>query len=75
MADVAAGPDPMGVVDMPPEVRARDGGRDLADRTVARLVGRAAACRALARLGDNTAHLLPRLFEADRRRASLGTSK
>ncbi len=74
-ADVAGGPDPLGVVDMPPEVRARDGGRALADRTAGRIVDRAASCRALARLGDNVAHLLPRLFEADRRRASLGPSR
>jgi len=75
MADVAGGPDPMGVAEMPAETRARDGGRSLADRTVSRLVGRAAACRALARLDENTARLLPRLFEADRRRASLGSAR
>lgn len=74
-AELTGGADPMGVVEMSPQVRARDGGRVLAERTVGRLVDRAAACRALARLDDLTAHLLPRLFEADRRRASLGTAR
>ena len=71
LAEVAKGPDPLGLVDMSSEMRARDGGRDLADRVVSRLGDRAQACRAQARLDDLVSNLLERLFEADRRRASL----
>ena len=72
---VAGGPDPMGLVEMPAEMRARDGGGALAERTRGRLRERAAACRALARIDDSVAQLLPRLFEADRRRVSPGKTR
>jgi len=65
------GVDPLVLLDSGFAVRARDGGRDAADRTARRLAARAAACRALARLDDLAAGLYPRLVEADRRRASL----
>ncbi len=68
----ASGPDPMGLLDAPYHVRARDGGRPAAQRAAERLVTRAAACRALARIDDLASHLFPRLLEADRRLASLG---
>jgi hypothetical protein len=71
LAEVSAGPDPLGLVDMASDMRARDGGRELAERVVTRLAARAKACRALARLDDLVSDLLERLFEADRRRASL----
>ncbi len=73
LAEVAGGPDPLAMAEMAPETRARDGGRDLAARVGKRLEARASACRALARLDDLIGPLLERLFEADRRRASLGT--
>jgi uncharacterized protein (DUF433 family) len=75
LREVSGGPDPMAIAEMTPAVRARDGGREVAQRVAGRLEGRAAACRALARLDDLTAQLLPRLLEADRRRASLGTAR
>lgn len=66
-----AGADPLILLDQTFSVRARDGGREAAERTARRLAARAAACRALARLDDLSAGLYPRLVEADRRRASL----
>ncbi len=63
--------DPLVLLDAGHGVRARDGGREAADRTGRRLGARAAACRSLARLDDLSAGLYPRLVEADRRRASL----
>jgi DNA-binding transcriptional regulator YbjK len=72
LASVAAsGPDPMNLLDASYEARARDGGREHAERVVERLAARAEACRALARIDDLAAHLFPRLLEADRRRSSL----
>lgn len=68
---VIAGADPLQLLDAGYAVRARDGGREAADRTSRRLAARAAACRALARLDDLASGLYPRLVEADRRRASL----
>jgi hypothetical protein len=64
--------DPLTLLDGSYAVRARDGGRDAAERAAKRLAVRAQAARALARLDDLTANLFPRLLEADRRRASLG---
>lgn len=66
--------DPMLLLDAGFAIRAKDGGRDAAERAARRLVARAAAARALARLDDLAAGLYPRLVEADRRRASLGTA-
>jgi len=65
------GADPLALVDAAPQVRARDGGREAADRVVQRLGARATACRALARIDDLAEKLVPRLFEADRRRAGI----
>ena len=70
--EIASGPDPLALTEMAVEVRARDGVRELADRVGRRLEARAAACRAMARFDDLVGLLLERLFEADRRRASLG---
>lgn len=67
----AQGPDPLILLDAPFETRARDGGREAAERVAQRLAARAEACRALARIDDLVTHLFPRLLEADRRRASL----
>ena len=71
LAKLVTGADPMALVDAPFTTRARDGGREGADRAARRLAGRAAACRALARIDDLAGALVPRLLEADRRRASL----
>jgi len=65
--------DPLALLDAGYATRARDGGREAAERVARRLAGRAQACRALARLDDLAANLFPRLVEADRRRASLGS--
>jgi len=67
LAVTATGPDPLVLIDAAPAMRARDGAKDAAERAAGRLQARAEACRALARLDDATALLLPRLFEADRR--------
>jgi hypothetical protein len=64
--------DPLTLLDGTYAARARDGGRDAAERSSKKLAVRAQAARALARLDDLTSNLFPRLLEADRRRASLG---
>ncbi|HUQ02817.1 MAG TPA: hypothetical protein VM261_10000 [Kofleriaceae bacterium] len=71
LTKIIVGADPLVLLDSSYAVRARDGGREAAERTARRLAARAAACRALARLDDLAAGLYPRLVEADRRRASL----
>ncbi len=63
----ARGPDPLGLLDLPPELRAREGAPAAAARAAAELHARAEARRALARLEDAAAMLLARLVEADRR--------
>lgn len=65
------GADPLNLLDASFETRARNGGREAAQRVSQRLAARAEACRALARIDDLVTHLLPHLLEADRRRASL----
>ena len=75
MADLiktVAGVDPLALLDAGYASRARDGGREAAERSARRLTSRAQACRALARIDDLASSLFPRLLEADRRRASLG---
>jgi len=62
------GADPLSVLDVSPRQRASDAGAAGVDRIRARLTSQADACRALARLSDLAANLLPKLFEADRRR-------
>jgi hypothetical protein len=62
------GADPLGVLDAAARQRATDAGAAGAERIRARLVAQAEAARALARLADLASALVPRLFEADRRR-------
>jgi hypothetical protein len=62
------GADPLAVLDVGARQRASDAGAAGVERIRARLVAQADAARALARLADLAAALLPRLFEADRRR-------
>jgi hypothetical protein len=71
MAAVAAGPDPLGIGEASAAMRARAGGPAAGARATSRLTARAHECRALARLYDLAAHLVPRLIEVDRRRTSL----
>jgi hypothetical protein len=68
---IAAGPDPLNLLDASHEARAREGGREAGDRVARRLAARADACRTLARLDDFTAQLVPRLLDADRHQVSL----
>jgi hypothetical protein len=63
-----AGPDPLNVLDLQPRQRASDAGHAGAERGRDRLGAQAEAGRAFARLADLAAALVPRLFEADRRR-------
>ena len=63
-----AGADPLAVVDAPVRQRASDTGAGGADRARERLLAQAEAARALARLTELAAAVVPRLFEADRRR-------
>jgi hypothetical protein len=70
LGKIVAG-DPLSLLDAPYTSRARDGGREAAERVTRKLGARAAAGRALARIDDLAAALFPRLLEADRRRASL----
>lgn len=69
----AVGSDPLTLLDAGYATRAQGGGREAAERVARRLSGRAQSSRALARIDDLAANLVPRLVEADRRRASLGT--
>ena len=62
------GADPLAVLDVPVRQRASDAGTAGADRTKARLATQAEAARSLARLADLAGGLVPKLFEADRRR-------
>jgi hypothetical protein len=62
------GADPLSVLDVSTRQRASDAGAAGVDRIRARLVAQADASRALARLADLAGGLLPKLFEADRRR-------
>lgn len=63
-----AGPDPLNVLDLQARQRASDAGHAGAERVRERLHVQAEAGRAFARLADLAAVLVPRLFEADRRR-------
>jgi hypothetical protein len=63
-----AGPDPLNVLDLQARQRASDAGHAGAERVRDKLVSQAEAGRAFARLADLAAALVPRLFEADRRR-------
>jgi hypothetical protein len=62
------GADPLNVLDATVRQRASDAGAGGADRARAKLAQQAEASRALARLADLAAALIPKLFEADRRR-------
>ena len=62
------GPDPLNVLDLQARQRASDTAHAGAVRTREKLGGQAEAARALARLADLAATLVPKLFEADRRR-------
>jgi hypothetical protein len=62
------GADPLSVLDVTTRQRASDAGAAGVDRIRARLSAHAEASRALARLTDLAAGLIPKLFEADRRR-------
>lgn len=62
------GADPLNVLDITVRQRASDAGTAGAARVRTRLSGQADAARSLARLCDLAAALVPKLFEADRRR-------
>jgi len=62
------GADPLNVLDTTVRQRASDAGAAGATRVRERLTAQADAARALARLADLAAALVPKLFEADRRR-------
>jgi len=72
---IAAGPDPLAILDAAPAVRARGGpSAEGPSRLAARLLERAAACRELARLEEAAALVLPRLFDLERRYGATITS-
>lgn len=62
------GADPLNVLDLAGRQRATDSATAGAARVREKLVSQADAARALARLADLAAALVPKLFEADRRR-------
>lgn len=66
--EVAAGPDPFGLLDADTRLRSSENARAAGERSARRLTARAQACRALARLDVLAAQVLPRLLETDRRR-------
>jgi hypothetical protein len=63
-----AGPDPLNILEATTRQRASDAGHAGAVRVKDNLLGQAEAGRALARLADLAAALVPKLFEAERRR-------
>jgi hypothetical protein len=63
-----AGADPLSVLEATVRQRAADTAAKGAASAATRLVGQAEAARSLARLADLAAALVPKLFEADRRR-------
>ena len=65
---VFGGADPLNVLDVAPRQRASDAGQAGAERVRTRLLAQAEAGRAIARLDELAAALVPKLFEADRRR-------
>lgn len=62
------GADPLSVLDVTTRQRGSDAGAAGVERIRVRLAAQADAARALARLTDLAAGLIPKLFEADRRR-------
>ncbi len=62
------GPEPLNVLDLQARQRASDAAAAGAVRSRDRLMAQAEAARALGRLADLAAPLVPKLFEADRRR-------
>lgn len=62
------GADPLNVLDLQVSQRASDTAAAGAARMREKLAGQAEAARSLARLADLAAALVPKLFEADRRR-------
>ena len=62
------GADPLNILDLKTSQRASDTAAAGAPRVREKLVGQAEAARSLARLADLAAALVPKLFEADRRR-------
>ena len=62
------GADPLSVLDVTVRQRASDAGIAGAERVRTRLIAQAEAARSLARLTALAAALVPKLFEADRRR-------
>jgi len=65
---VLGGADPLNVLDATIRQRASDAGATGAERVRTSLGAQAEAARALARLSDLAGGLVPKLFEADRRR-------
>lgn len=65
---ILAGADPLAVLEASARQRGGEGGTAGAERARSRLVAHADAGRALARLAELAAGLVPKLFEADRRR-------
>ena len=63
------GADPLNILDVNVRQRASDAGAAGAARVREKLAHQAEAARSLARLADLAAALVPKLFEADRRRA------
>lgn len=63
------GADPLNVLDVAVRQRASDAGAAGALRVREKLVSQADAARSLARLAELAAALVPKLFEADRRRS------
>jgi len=63
------GADPLNILDVNVRQRASDAGAAGAVRVREKLAHQAEAARSLARLADLAAALVPKLFEADRRRA------
>jgi hypothetical protein len=68
LRNTLGGADPLNVLDATVRQRAGDAGNAGAERARNRLAAQADAARALARLADLAGALIPKLFEADRRR-------
>jgi hypothetical protein len=72
LARSADRPEALAFIEMPSERRARDANELAMPATARKLREQTDACRMLMQLGEGVSRVLPRLVEADRRKAALG---
>lgn len=73
LSKITEGAEGLALLEMSSERRARDANEFVLPITARRLREQSEACRLLMQLGEAVGRVLPRLVEADRRRAALAT--